>query len=78
MRYLLVLAVSIMYPKSVLRLRKRLLVLKRISAELVAIEIFKYKAELVCPRCSSANIDKKFKHMGEYFCRHCHYYWRTE
>ena len=43
-----------------------------------AVEIFKYKAEMKCPKCSSANIDKKYMHMGEYSCRHCHYFWRTE
>ncbi len=45
---------------------------------LVAIEIFKYKAEIACPRCSSSNIDKKYVYMGEYVCRHCHFFWRTE
>ena len=44
---------------------------------LVAIEIFKYKAELACPRCSSSNVDKKYTHMGEYMCRHCNYFWRA-
>ncbi len=42
-----------------------------------SLNIFRYKAELACPRCSSTNIDMKFKYMGEYFCRHCHYFWRT-
>ncbi len=45
---------------------------------MVAIEVFKYKAELACPRCASSNIDLRYRYMGEYVCRHCHYFWRTE
>jgi len=50
----------------------------RIRDTLLAIEIFRYKAELACPRCSSSNVDKKYRYMGEYLCRHCYYFWRTD
>ena len=49
-----------------------------LSLDVVAIEIFRYKAELSCTRCSSSNVEKKNVYMGEYICRHCHYFWRTE
>jgi len=42
-----------------------------------AIEVFRYRAELQCPRCASSNIDKKYAHMGEYTCRHCRCFWRN-
>jgi len=45
---------------------------------LVAIEIFRFRAQLSCPRCASSNIDKRFMHMGELSCKHCHYFWRVE
>lgn len=43
-----------------------------------AVEIFRYKAELKCPRCGSGNIDQKYVYMGEFTCRHCRYFWRKE
>jgi transposase-like protein len=43
---------------------------------LIAVEIFRYRAELACPRCSSGNVDQRYRYMGEYLCRHCHYYWK--
>ncbi len=44
---------------------------------MIAVEIFRYRAELSCPECESCNIDRKFDYMGEYACRHCNYFWRT-
>ena len=46
-------------------------------AAMISMSIFRIRAELDCPRCKSANVDKKFQHMGEYFCRHCKYFWKT-
>jgi hypothetical protein len=48
------------------------------SGLVIGVSIFRFKAELACPRCSSSNIDKKYKHMGEFACRHCHYFWKLE
>jgi RNA polymerase subunit RPABC4/transcription elongation factor Spt4 len=45
---------------------------------MVGISIFRFRAELACPRCSSSNLDKKYMHMGELACRHCQYFWRVE
>lgn len=45
---------------------------------MVSIELFRYNAEPKCPHCASSNIDTKYRHMGEYNCRHCHHYWRVE
>jgi ribosomal protein L37AE/L43A len=42
-----------------------------------AVEIFRYRAELACPRCSSTNVDRKFQYMGEFSCRHCDFFWRN-
>ncbi len=62
---------------SVFGLHKRLLWQGGPSCQLFSLSIFKYKAEIKCPRCSSSNIDLKFQYMGEYVCRHCEYFWRT-
>jgi transposase-like protein len=45
---------------------------------MIAVEVFRYKAELKCPECTSANIDRAYGYMGEYWCRHCNHFWRSE
>lgn len=45
---------------------------------MIAIEIFRYKAEPVCPQCGSGNLDLKFSYMGDYSCKHCDYFWRKK
>jgi transposase-like protein len=44
---------------------------------MISMSVFRIKAQLDCPRCTSANVDKKFQHMGEFYCRHCKYFWKT-
>ena len=43
---------------------------------MIEVEVFRLRAELVCPRCASGNLDKKFSYMGEYSCRHCGHFWK--
>jgi len=42
------------------------------------IQVLIWRDELTCPRCSSANVNLKFRYMGELECRHCHYFWRSQ
>jgi transposase-like protein len=44
---------------------------------MIEVEIFRLHAEMICPRCMSGNIDRKFGYMGNYSCRHCGHYWKT-
>ncbi len=43
---------------------------------MIEVEVFRIRAELTCPRCSSGNIDTKMSYMGEYACRHCGHFWK--